>query len=122
MCLRWCWKGSHARLQRSLQSRCRLQLWELVPVPTATVGPSVERPPWTLTFKRPAKSVCQYLDGSLQIATALARFKADVESGAYPGDDESYHLPGELKSELPEILDRIRSSQGNQTDLDFSDS
>jgi len=75
-----------------------------------------------LTFKRPAKFVRQYLDGSLQIATALARFKADVESGAYPGDDESYHLPGELKSELPEILDRIRSSQGTQTDLDFSDS
>src|SRR5215472_15903545 len=75
-----------------------------------------------LTFKRPAKFVRQYLDGSLQIATALARFKADVESGAYPGDDESYHLPGELKSELPEILDRIRSSQGNQADLDFSDS
>jgi 3-methyl-2-oxobutanoate hydroxymethyltransferase len=75
-----------------------------------------------LTFKRPAKFVRQYLDGSLQIATALARFKADVESGAYPGDDESHHLPGELKSELPEILDRIRSSQGNQADLDFSDS
>jgi 3-methyl-2-oxobutanoate hydroxymethyltransferase len=75
-----------------------------------------------LTFKRPPKFVRQYLDGSLQIATALAQFKADVESGAYPGDDESYHLPGELKSGLPEILDRIRSSQGNQTDLDFTDS
>jgi len=75
-----------------------------------------------LTFKRPAKFVRQYFGGSLQIATALARFKADVESEAYPGDDESYHLPGELKSELPEILDRIRSSQGNQADLDLSDS
>ena len=37
VCLRWCWKGSHAKLQRSLQSRYRPRLWELVPAPTATV-------------------------------------------------------------------------------------
>jgi 3-methyl-2-oxobutanoate hydroxymethyltransferase len=66
-----------------------------------------------LTFKRPAKFVRQYLDGSSQIAAALAQFKADVESGAYPADNESYHLAAEHKSKLPEILNRIRSSQGN---------
>jgi 3-methyl-2-oxobutanoate hydroxymethyltransferase len=66
-----------------------------------------------LTFKRPPKFVRQYLSGSSQIAAAFAQFKADVESGTYPGDNESYHLAGELKSKLPEILNRIRSSHGN---------
>jgi|SRR5215469_9920072 len=66
-----------------------------------------------LTFKRPAKFVRQYLDGSSQIAAALAQFMADVASGAYPADNESYHLARELKSKLPQILNRIRSSQSN---------
>ena len=73
-----------------------------------------------LTFKRPAKFVRQYLNGSSQIAAALAQFKSDVESGKYPSDNESYHLPKELKPELPVILDRIRSLQGNQAEQDFS--
>ncbi len=68
-----------------------------------------------LTFKRPAKFVRQYLSGSSQIATALAQFKADVESGAYPGDVESYHLSAELQLELPHILRRIRGSRDSRT-------
>jgi 3-methyl-2-oxobutanoate hydroxymethyltransferase len=72
-----------------------------------------------LTFKRPAKFVRQYLNAWSQIASALARFKADVESGAYPSDNESYHLPGQLKSQLPEVLNRIRGSRDNQAGSDF---
>ena len=68
-----------------------------------------------LTFKRPAKFVRRYLDGSSQIAKALAQFKADVESGTYPGDAESYHLSTDLQSELPNILNRIRSSASDET-------
>lgn len=68
-----------------------------------------------LTFKRPAKFVRQYLSGSSQIATALAQFKADVESGGYPGDVESYHLSAELQLELPHILSRIRGSRDRPT-------
>jgi len=64
-----------------------------------------------LTFRRPAKFVRQYLNGAAEIATALARFKADVEAGAYPRDTESYHLSAALQSELPHILGRIRSSR-----------
>jgi 3-methyl-2-oxobutanoate hydroxymethyltransferase len=66
-----------------------------------------------LTFKRPAKFVRQYLNGSSQIATALAKFRADVESGAYPNDTEAYHLAAELQSELPQMLDRIRKAASN---------
>lgn len=31
---------------------------------------------------------------------ALERFKSDVESGSFPGDDESYHISDEVASEL----------------------
>lgn len=63
-----------------------------------------------LTFNRTAKFVRQYLNGSLEIHTALVKFKADVESGKFPADAESYHLPGDLRSALPEILKRARDS------------
>jgi len=72
-----------------------------------------------LTFKRPAKFVRLYLEGSTQIARALAQFKADVESRSYPGDAESYHLSAELQSELPQILSRMRSSGNTRTRQDF---
>jgi len=62
-----------------------------------------------LTFKPPAKFVRQYMNGAAEIVSALARFKSDVESGAYPGDAESYHLSATLRSELPFIVNRIRS-------------
>jgi 3-methyl-2-oxobutanoate hydroxymethyltransferase len=66
-----------------------------------------------LTFKRPAKFVRQYFAGASDIRAALARFKADIESGAYPTDAESYHLPSELRLKLPEILERVRGTTNN---------
>jgi len=60
-----------------------------------------------LTFKRPAKFVRQYLHGASDMRTALAQFKADIESGAYPTDAESYHLPGHFRLKLPDILKRV---------------
>lgn len=62
-----------------------------------------------LTFNRPAKFVRQYLAGCSHIGSALAQFKADVESGAYPLDAESYHLPASVRSEIPKMLERIRN-------------
>ena len=73
-----------------------------------------------LTFKQPAKFVRQYFNGTSDIGSALARFKADVESGTYPADTESYHLSGDLQSQLPEILKRIRNSASNQAGDGFS--
>jgi 3-methyl-2-oxobutanoate hydroxymethyltransferase len=63
-----------------------------------------------LTFKRPAKFVREYTSGASEIAAALTRFKADVESGKYPAKDESYHVSDEIQSRLPEILKRIKES------------
>lgn len=64
-----------------------------------------------LTYKRPAKFVRRYLNGTQEIGVALARFRADVESGAYPTDAESYHLPVDLRSVLDEFLKRMRESR-----------
>ncbi len=66
-----------------------------------------------LTFKRPAKFVRQYFRGASDIGTALAQFKADIESGAYPTDAESYHLPGDLRLKLPDILKRVKGAENN---------
>ena len=65
-----------------------------------------------LTFKRPAKFVRQYLQGASDIRTALAQFKADIESGAYPTDAESYHLPADVRPKLPDIL-KLAKCAGN---------
>ena len=66
-----------------------------------------------LTFKRPAKFVRQYLQGASDMRTALAQFKADIESGAYPTDAESYHLPADVRPKLPDILKRAKRT-GNK--------
>lgn len=66
-----------------------------------------------LTFHRTAKFVRPYLNGSLEIGTALAKFKADVECGKFPADAESYHLPSDIRSTLPEIMKRVRDSRAS---------
>lgn len=66
-----------------------------------------------LGFKRPPKFARQYLNGSVEIAKALAKFKADIASGAYPSDNESYHLADDLRSLLPDILKRLKDSRAN---------
>lgn len=66
-----------------------------------------------LTFKRPAKFVRQYMNGASMIREALSKFKTDIESGGYPSDDESYHLPANLRSALAEILKRVRALDPN---------
>jgi 3-methyl-2-oxobutanoate hydroxymethyltransferase len=59
-----------------------------------------------LTFAEPAKFVRRYGDAKALITSAVQHFKADVTSGQYPSDEESYHLPKETKAELEAILRR----------------
>jgi 3-methyl-2-oxobutanoate hydroxymethyltransferase len=61
-----------------------------------------------LSFAPPAKFVRQYGDGAALIKDAATRFKQDVQSGAYPADDESYHLPKEVKAAFESIAERKR--------------
>lgn len=46
------------------------------------------------------KFVRSYADLAEQAVDALERFKADIESGSFPADDESYHVSAEVESEL----------------------
>jgi 3-methyl-2-oxobutanoate hydroxymethyltransferase len=46
------------------------------------------------------KFVRPYASLADQAVAALERFKTDVESGDFPGEDESYHAPDEVVSEL----------------------
>jgi 3-methyl-2-oxobutanoate hydroxymethyltransferase len=59
-----------------------------------------------LTFAPPAKFVRQYADLGANIRSAVAAFKADVETKQYPGDAESYHLPKETKAALDTLMAR----------------
>ena len=59
-----------------------------------------------LTFAPPAKFVRRYGDVGALISKAVQQFKADVEAGSYPADEESYHLPKETRAALEAILER----------------
>src|SRR5436190_13687387 len=59
-----------------------------------------------LTFAPPAKFVRRYGDAAALISAAVQQFKADVESGSYPSDEESYHLPRETKAAFDAIMAR----------------
>ena len=59
-----------------------------------------------LSFAPPAKFVRHYGDAAALIRQAVGQFKADVESGGYPSDSESYHLPQETRADLEAILRR----------------
>ena len=61
-----------------------------------------------LTFGTPAKFVRQYADIGSSIQGAVEAFKADVEAGGYPADDESYHLPKDTAATLETIAERKR--------------
>ncbi len=59
-----------------------------------------------LSFAPPAKFVRQYADAAKLISNAVTAFKDDVESGAYPAEAESYHLPKDMQAALETIADR----------------
>lgn len=46
------------------------------------------------------KFVRSYANLAEDAIEAIARFKSDVESGSFPADEESYHVPDEIASEL----------------------
>ena len=59
-----------------------------------------------LSFAPPAKFVRHYGDAAALIRNAVSQFKADVESGGYPSDAESYHLSKDTRADLESILHR----------------
>jgi 3-methyl-2-oxobutanoate hydroxymethyltransferase len=59
-----------------------------------------------LTFSTAPKFVRQYADLRTAISAAVRAFKEDVETGGYPGEDESYHLPREVAQALESVMAR----------------
>jgi len=59
-----------------------------------------------LSFTQPAKFVRQYGDAAGFIRNAVISFKQDVESGLFPSEAESYHLPPDTKHSLDDIQER----------------
>jgi 3-methyl-2-oxobutanoate hydroxymethyltransferase len=62
-----------------------------------------------LTFNPPAKFVRRYADIGSSIRDAVRAYADEVKSGAFPADEESYHLPKETRSALEMISVRKQS-------------
>jgi 3-methyl-2-oxobutanoate hydroxymethyltransferase len=62
-----------------------------------------------LTFGPPAKFVRRYGDAAGLITQAVRAFRADVRSRQYPSDEESYHLPKDVRAGLETVLARKRA-------------
>lgn len=62
-----------------------------------------------LTFGPPAKFVRRYGDAAGLITQAVQAFRADVRSRQYPSDEESYHLPKDVRAGLETVLARKRA-------------
>jgi 3-methyl-2-oxobutanoate hydroxymethyltransferase len=62
-----------------------------------------------LTFSPPARFVRRYGDAASHITQAVQAYKADVASGAYPSDEECYHLPKETHTALDSLFERKRA-------------
>ena len=81
---------------------------DAVDVPTIGIGAGSGCDGQVLVFhdilglgsRTPPKFVRQYADLRGTATAAIAAFAADVRSGAFPDDSESYHAPGELREAL----------------------
>jgi 3-methyl-2-oxobutanoate hydroxymethyltransferase len=62
-----------------------------------------------LSFGDAPKFVRRYADLSGQITDAVHAFKNDVETGTFPSENESYHLPKETQAALETISERKRA-------------
>lgn len=79
-----------------------------VPVPTIGIGAGIETDGQVLVFHdllglssgHLPKFVRQYAQLHQTAVEAIERYVADVRSGAFPGDEESYHMSEQVAAEL----------------------
>ncbi len=67
-----------------------------------------------LTFAPAAKFVRRYGNAAALISSAVQAFKHDVETGTYPSDAESYHLPKEAQSAVAAADVHRRGANGKE--------
>ncbi len=61
-----------------------------------------------LSFAPPAKFVRRYGDAAAVIRDAVERYRKDVETGSFPSDAESYHLPADVRAHYEQSASRSR--------------
>ena len=92
-----------------------------VAVPTIGIGAGVHCDGQVLVFhdvlglhgKRTAKFVRQYANLADVAVEALEKFFADIRSGEFPGEEETYHMPEESAEILRELTEESGSLRGS---------
>ncbi len=100
--------GAFAIVLEGIPREIAAAITRQVPVPTIGIGAGpdcdgqilVFHDLLGLSFGRPLKFVRQYADLTTQIRGALERYAADVRSGAFPSDEESYHMAAAEREKL----------------------
>lgn len=67
-----------------------------------------------LSFTPPSKFIRRYADVAEVIGSAIAHYREDVQSRAFPSESESYHLPAEVSETL---ADESKSTARNVVKL-----
>jgi 3-methyl-2-oxobutanoate hydroxymethyltransferase len=97
--------GAFAVVVESVPRELGAQITEALRIPTVGIGAGPDCDGQILVFHdlvgltagASPKFVRQYANLAEEISRAVARYLADVRSGEFPSDAESYHLPSEIR-------------------------